>query len=82
EQGTLVIYDLEVKASKKKTLVETDDEPPKKKLKFLIPTPTPLSSIPPKDQRKGKEIADEDEQMKQLVPLMDKSGSDPKALNL
>ncbi|GJV80875.1 hypothetical protein Tco_1516745 [Tanacetum coccineum] len=85
EQGTLVIYDSEVKASKKKTSVETDDEPPKKKLKFLIPTPIPLSSIlpnPPIDQRKGKEIADEDEQMKQLVPLMDQSGSDPKALNL
>ncbi|GKA14435.1 hypothetical protein Tco_0694081 [Tanacetum coccineum] len=85
EQGTLVIYDSEVKASKKKTSLETDDEPPKKKLKFLIPTPTPLSSIlpnPPRDQRKGKEIANEDEQMKQLVPLMDQSGSDPKALNL
>nr|GEX06734.1 hypothetical protein [Tanacetum cinerariifolium] len=55
-KGNLVIHDSEVKASEAKTSEETNDEPPKKKLKFLIPRPTPLRSIlpdPPRDQRKG-----------------------------
>ncbi|GJY83329.1 hypothetical protein Tco_0496705, partial [Tanacetum coccineum] len=54
-KGTLVIHTSEEKVPKEKT---SDDEPPTKRLKVLIPTPTPLRSIflepttdptPPKD---------------------------------
>ncbi|GKG36072.1 hypothetical protein Tco_0443750, partial [Tanacetum coccineum] len=64
----MVIHASEEKASDKET---TDDEPPTKRLKVLIPTLTPLRSILPKppkvstpprdptphrDERKGKGI--------------------------
>ncbi|GKF36248.1 hypothetical protein Tco_0113006, partial [Tanacetum coccineum] len=61
-QGSKKVKPLEEKTSEKE---DTDDEPPKKKLKVLIPTPTPLRSIfpeattnptPPSDKRKGKGI--------------------------
>ncbi|GKE86638.1 hypothetical protein Tco_1560380, partial [Tanacetum coccineum] len=60
-----------------------------KKLKFLIPTPTPLRSIfpeptpidptplreptLPRDERKGKGIATEEEPMKHLLPLIEQA---------
>ncbi|GJZ04864.1 hypothetical protein Tco_0538139 [Tanacetum coccineum] len=58
------------KASDRETI---DDEPPKKRLKVLIPTPTPRRSIPPetttdptppRDEKKGKGIATEEEPLK------------------
>ncbi|GKB72888.1 hypothetical protein Tco_0934300 [Tanacetum coccineum] len=76
-KGTMVIHSSEVKGSEEKS---SDDEPSAKRPKVRIPTPTPLRSIlpdllrdvtPPRDPRKGKEIADEGEKMKQLVSLMD-----------
>nr|GEW05428.1 hypothetical protein [Tanacetum cinerariifolium] len=55
EEKALFLYTLEEKISKEDTLgkKETDDEPPAKKLKLLIPSssipsPTPLKSIMPK----------------------------------
>ncbi|GKC90540.1 hypothetical protein Tco_1151189 [Tanacetum coccineum] len=68
-KGTLVVHTLEVKGSEEKT---SDDEPSAKR-----PDPTP-----PRDERKGKGIADEGEKMKQLIPLMDQSILDPNMLNL
>ncbi|GKB24635.1 hypothetical protein Tco_0864036 [Tanacetum coccineum] len=51
---------------------------------FLTPraqTP-PRESNPPRDERKGKGIANEEEQLKEILPLLEQSGSDPKILNL
>ncbi|GJS82736.1 retrovirus-related pol polyprotein from transposon TNT 1-94 [Tanacetum coccineum] len=41
-----------------------------------------LQLDPSKDERNGKGIATEEEPLKQLVPFLKQSGSDPKALNL
>ncbi|GJX07983.1 hypothetical protein Tco_0195915 [Tanacetum coccineum] len=88
-EGTMIIHALEEKTS--------DDEPPTKRLKVLIPTPTPLRTIllelprvstPPKDptpprvERKGKGIATEEEPLKKILPLIEQGGSDPNMLNL
>ncbi|GKB66092.1 hypothetical protein Tco_0927504 [Tanacetum coccineum] len=95
----MVIHASEEKASDKET---ADDEPPTKRLKVLIPTPTPLRSIhpgpitnptprvltpprdqtPPRDEKKGKDIVTKEEPLKQLIPLLEQGGSDPKMLNL
>ncbi|GJZ11054.1 hypothetical protein Tco_0545813 [Tanacetum coccineum] len=68
-KGTLVVHTSEVKGSEEKT---SDDEPSAKR----------LDPTPPRDERKGKGIADEGEKMKQLIPLMDQSRLDPNMLNL
>nr|GEW86921.1 ribonuclease H-like domain-containing protein [Tanacetum cinerariifolium] len=74
KESALVIHSSKEKTSK--------DKPPTKRLKVLIPTPTPLKSnrpdlprepTPPRVHRKGKEIADEDEQIKQLISMMDQT---------
>ncbi|GKA56847.1 hypothetical protein Tco_0755919 [Tanacetum coccineum] len=69
EEKALVLHTLEEKSSKEDTLgkKETDDEPPAKKLKFLvpsssIPSPTPLKSImpePPKVTKASKMTLDQ-----------------------
>ncbi|GJV97553.1 hypothetical protein Tco_1549130 [Tanacetum coccineum] len=84
-------------AEREKYKDATDDEPPKKRLKVLIRTPTPLRSIfpepprvsspprdetLPRDERKGKEIATEEEPLKKLLPLLEQGGSDPKMITL
>ncbi|GJT96985.1 hypothetical protein Tco_1092503 [Tanacetum coccineum] len=81
-----------VKASKENNLEKKvlDDEPPVKKLKFLIttpssiPSPTPLKELtlprdqnPPRDESKGKGIATE-EPLKEIMPFMEEGGSVPK----
>ncbi|GKB49623.1 hypothetical protein Tco_0900376 [Tanacetum coccineum] len=80
----LIIHALEEKGSEEKTL---DEKPLAKRLKVLIPTPKPLRSIfteppkdptPPRDKKKGKGIATEEEPLKQLLPMLEQGGSDPK----
>ncbi|GJR10359.1 DNA-directed DNA polymerase [Tanacetum coccineum] len=73
--GTMVIHSSELKGLEEKTVARSvsddeDDEPIAKRLKVLIPTPKPLQSIipnPPRDERKGKGIATEEEPLKQLM---------------
>ncbi|GJS79715.1 hypothetical protein Tco_0729596 [Tanacetum coccineum] len=73
-----------------------EEEPPFKKLKFLIPDPSvpspiPLSSIPSQDFKQPvmanlfiEQFTDttEEDPIKQLIPLLEQSGSDPKTLDL
>ncbi|GJV43008.1 hypothetical protein Tco_1427544 [Tanacetum coccineum] len=91
---TMIVHSLEGKGSKEKKADESesdDDDPIAKRLKVLIPTPKPLQSIisdpprditPSRDPSKGKEITTEEDPLKQLVPFLKQSGSDPKAINL
>ncbi|GJX13264.1 hypothetical protein Tco_0205022 [Tanacetum coccineum] len=68
---------------------ENDDEPPAKKLQFLIPSPTPLKTLmpdppestPPRDESKGKCITTE-EPLKDTMPFMEEGGSVPKISSL
>ncbi|GKE07396.1 hypothetical protein Tco_1399414 [Tanacetum coccineum] len=99
----LVIYASKDKASEEKIL---EEEPPTKRLKFLISNPSttlpmPLRSIFPQDmtvdqfidtlfnitssefspthpryESKGKGITTEENQMKDLIPLIEEGGSD------
>ncbi|GJV04137.1 hypothetical protein Tco_1337706 [Tanacetum coccineum] len=92
EENALVLHTSVVKASKENNLEKKvlDDEPPVKKLKFLIttpssiPSPTPLKELtlprdqnPPRDESKGKGIATE-EPLKEIIPFMEEGGSVPK----
>ncbi|GKD93901.1 hypothetical protein Tco_1373738 [Tanacetum coccineum] len=92
EENALVLHTSVVKASKENNLEKKvlDDEPPVKKLKFLIttpssiPSPTPLKELtlprdqnPPRDESKGKGIATE-EPLKEIMPFMEEGGLVPK----
>ncbi|GKC53195.1 hypothetical protein Tco_1075940, partial [Tanacetum coccineum] len=93
-ETTMIVHSSEGKGSEEKKADESesdDDEPIAKRLKVLIPTPKPLQSIipdpsrdltPSRDPSKGKEIATEEDPLKQLVPFLEQSRSDPKAINL
>ncbi|GJS88640.1 hypothetical protein Tco_0771276 [Tanacetum coccineum] len=78
---TLVVLSLEEKGSEDKP---TKDEPPSKKLKFLVPnlnipslTPLKFSPTPPsKIADKGKSIATEDDPTKQLMPFIEQNVKD------
>nr|GEZ29111.1 hypothetical protein [Tanacetum cinerariifolium]GEZ29121.1 hypothetical protein [Tanacetum cinerariifolium] len=73
----LIVQPLEGKASKERP---SKDEPPIKRLKFLIPnpiipSPTLLSSFSPQDFKQPVVV-------NMTMPLIEKGGSDPKTLNL
>ncbi|GKA45892.1 hypothetical protein Tco_0738688 [Tanacetum coccineum] len=88
EEKALVLHNSEEKCSEEDTSrkKETNDEPPAKKLKFLIPSssipsPTPLEPTPPRYESKGKGIATEDP-LKNIMPFMEKGGSTSKISSL
>nr|GEU61938.1 retrovirus-related Pol polyprotein from transposon TNT 1-94 [Tanacetum cinerariifolium] len=97
EESDMVLDASVEKSSEENTSkkIVSDDEPPVKKLKFLIPTPsipppTPLNSIMPeptqkeptplRDESKRKGIATE-EPLKDIMPFMKERGSVPKILS-
>ncbi|GJY52812.1 retrovirus-related pol polyprotein from transposon TNT 1-94 [Tanacetum coccineum] len=89
EDKALVLHTSKEKSSEEDASgkKETDNEPPAKKLKFLIPSslipsPTPLKEpTPPRDESIGKGIATE-EPLKDIMPFMEEGGSVPKILSL
>ncbi|GJR18032.1 hypothetical protein Tco_0966559 [Tanacetum coccineum] len=96
EESALVLHALVEKSSEENTSekIRSDDEPPVKKLKFLIPTPlipspTPLNSIMPEPTQKPDRAnppRDEfkrkgiayEELLKYIMPFMEEGGSVPK----
>ncbi|GKA85566.1 hypothetical protein Tco_0807220 [Tanacetum coccineum] len=81
QSSTLIVYSLVEKALEENDSEEkvSEEEPPFKRLKQ---TSTKYSPTPPKDDNKGKGIATEEEPVKQLMPLIEQGGTDPKILNL